>query len=360
MPGFDNNMRAIILGYPYSGKTSFFDAISGSVSTDVQKQSSNLRNIKVRDKRLQKLRDIFKPKKYTPAEINVFDAYVSLSEFTKEKTFFTRDTIENIFKSEVTVIVIRDFPDSEAAYFKEKIEPVTDLKNIIEEMCFIDLISAEKRIERMKKENKKGVELDIVLKCQEALQSGNPVATLNFSDDDVSHLSGFRFITQNKIMVVLNTSILSENSTAGEIEKICAEKGLRLMKLNAKIEFEISQFDSEEDKTEFLKEYGLTEPAVDRFIGSLYECMGFISFFTVGPDEVKAWTIRKNTSALKAAGKIHTDIERGFIRAEIVDSQTFFDYSGNNAKLKGDGKMRLEGKEYIVRDGEIINFRFNV
>ncbi|MBP7651794.1 DUF933 domain-containing protein [Candidatus Dependentiae bacterium] len=353
-------MRAIIIGYPYSGKTVFFDAISGAVSNEIQKNSSNIRNIKVMDKRLSKLRDIYNPKKYSPAEINVFDNFVSVSEFGKENTIFTRSTIENIQKSEVTILVIRAFDNSGSPYFKEKIEPLKDFKSIIEEMCFLDLISAEKKIERLKKENAKTKEFDIISKCYETLQNNNPVFSMNLNEDETAQLSGFKFLTQNKIMSVINVDDNTDEKELSEIEKIAGEKGINILKLNAKIEFEISQFESEEEKLEFLKDYGLSESVVDRFVTKVYSMMGLISFFTVGPDEVKAWTIRKDTSAVKAAGKIHTDIQRGFIRAEIFDSELFFRYEGNMQKIKTDGKLRLEGKEYIVKDGEIINFRFNV
>ncbi len=353
-------MKALILGYPYSGKTFFLDAISSSITAETQRQVSNIRNIKVTDKRLEKLRDIFKPKKYTPAEINVVDNYISLSDFTHSKTIFTRETLENIAKSEVIVLVIRVYESEESPYFKENIEPFTDLKNLVEEMCFLDLISAEKRIERLKKENKKNQEFDILNKCYEILQLSKPVVSLDMSEDELAQMPGFKFITQNKIIAVLNTGDNFKQEELKKIEIFCADKKIDLLTLNAKIEFEISQLDNENDKHEFLLEYGLTEPVSDRFVRKLHESLGYISFFTVGPDEVKAWNIRKNTPALKAAGKIHSDIERGFIRAEIVDSSVFLEYKGNNAKLKSDGKNRLEGKEYIVKDGEIINFRFNV
>lgn len=353
-------MRAIIIGYPYAGKTVFFDAISGAVSNDIQKNSCNIRNIKVSDKRLAKLKDIFNPKKYTPAEINVFDNFTPVSEFGKENTIFTRNTIENIQKSEVTVLVVRAFDDSNAPYFKEKIEPFKDFKTIIEEMCFLDLISAEKKIERLKKENSKSKELEIISRCYDNLQNNNTVFNMNLTEDETSQLSGFKFLTQNRIMLVLNTGDNPDKNEIKQIELYAEEKGINYLSLNAKIEFEISQFETDAEKLEFLKDYGLSEPVVDRFVSKVYEMMGLISFFTVGPDEVKAWTIRKDTSALKAAGKIHTDIQRGFIRAEILDSELFFSYSGNMLKIKNEGKLRLEGKEYIVKDGEIINFRFNV
>ncbi len=344
-----------------SGKTTFFDAVSCAVTPDTQKIVSNIRNIKVIDSRLEKLRTIYEPKKYSPAEINVIDNYISASEYSRNNTVFNRQTLENIQKSEVVILLIRAFSNAEKPYFKEKVEPFIELKNIFEEMCLLDLINAEKRIERMKKENKKNLEYDTISKCFEQLQNNKPVYQLNLSDDEMNSLSGFKFLTQNKMLAVINCGDSAEFAEdLKKIDEFAALSGLTLMKLNAEIEFEISQFDNENDKLEFLKEYGLTESAVNRFVGTIYEMMGLISFFTVGPDEVKAWTIRKNTSALKAAGKIHSDIERGFIRAEIMAYNDFIEAGGNVQKLKAAGKIRLEGKDYIVDDGDIINFRFNV
>ena len=228
-------------------------------------------------------------------------------------------------------------------------------------MCFLDLMTAEKRIERLKKENKKNLEFNAINKAFEHLQNNKPVYQLNFSEDEINALSGFKFITQNKIMVLINSDDTNDFSQdIAKIEEYCRTLDLTAVRLNAKIEFEISQFSDEIEKLEFLKEYGLSEPISNRFVRNVYKMMNLISFFTVGQDEVKAWTIKKNTSALKAAGKIHSDIERGFIRAEIMHYPDFFAVSGNIQNLKAAGKLHLEGKEYIVNDGDIINFRFNV
>jgi len=354
-------MKSVLIGYPASGKTTLFDALSGAISNDAAKNNSNIRTIKVIDDRLAKLRDYFNPKKYSPAEILLVDNYVSSAEFSKNNSIFNRQTIDTILKSEVTVIVLRAFKNDNIPHFKNRVSALEDLKNIIEEMCFTDLVAAEKKIERLKKENKKNKEFEIMTKCYEQLQNNLPVAQLKLTDEDFACLSGFRFLTQNPILAVINIGAedISENEYS-EITNFCKNCDIAQIKLNAQIEFEISQIEDPNDKEIFLKEYNLTEPASIIFVKQLYSMMGLISFFTVGQDEVKAWTIRKGLTALKAAGKIHSDIERGFIRAEIMKSEIFFSYNGNQQKIKNDGKLQIEGKDYLVNDGDIINFRFNV
>jgi len=333
-------MRAIIIGNSYSGKTTFFDAISGTKTNETAKFNSNIRNIKVYDERLIKIKNICEPKKFSPAEINVLDYYISLSEFTKNQSIFTRDLQDNILKSEVTIIVARAFSNEISTYFKEKVEPFNDFKNIIEEMCLLDLITTEKRLERLKKENKKDIEFEIMNKCYEHLQNSKPIFQLGLTEEDFSKLSGFKFLTQNKIMVVLNVS--DDNFLNKEEEKkiieYAKEEKIEILKINVDIENEISQMESEEDKKEFLKEYNLTEVICNRFVKKLFDLMGLISFFTAGKDEVKSWPILKDLKAVKSAGKIHSDIERGFIRAEIVESNVFIEFKGDMKKLKSESK----------------------
>jgi hypothetical protein len=246
------------------------------------------------------------------------------------------------------------------------VDPLSDWNTIEMELLIADLDIIERNIERIQHGKKVTKEsqllVDTLEKCRCALEEGVPIHTLNLSEGEEKALSGYSFFTQKPYMVVVNVD--EDQLTAGNyptkalVHKKADNLGIPILELSAKIEVEISQL-NEEDRTLFMEELSIHEAGIQRLAQATYELLGLISFFTVGEDEVRAWTIDKGISARQAAGKIHSDIEKGFIRAEVVAYQDIERY-GNAHKAKEQGLCRLEGKEYIVQDGDIINFRFNV
>jgi ribosome-binding ATPase YchF (GTP1/OBG family) len=226
-------------------------------------------------------------------------------------------------------------------------------------MILGDLELVEKRLDRLKKEKGKPREDALLAKLKAALDDGKAVRALDFSEDDWAVFSGFRFLTQKPLLLVLNVdeAKLAEPPPA-EIAAYAKERGLGLVVLSAKVEQDIAQMPPAEQK-EFLAALGVTEPAKDRFIRGAFALLDLISFLTAGEDECRAWPIKRGTKAQRAAGKVHSDIERGFIRAETVRWEDLVELK-SEARCREAGKLRLEGKEYIVQDGDVINYRFNV
>ncbi|HXQ24545.1 MAG TPA: DUF933 domain-containing protein, partial [Candidatus Acidoferrales bacterium] len=222
-----------------------------------------------------------------------------------------------------------------------------------------DLVLIEKRLERLKKEKGKEQEHALLERCKTFLDAERPLRQMDFSGEEASAIAGFGFLSRRPLMVVLN---VGEADVAGDMPAAVAEflaaEQLEGLLLSGKIEMEIAALEAD-DRQAFLEDLGLKATARERFIRAAYELLDQISFLTSGEDEVRAWTIKRGMTAVKAAGKIHSDIERGFIRAEVVHYDDFVQY-GSDAKCREHGKLRLEGKDYVVRDGDIIHFRFNV
>jgi ribosome-binding ATPase YchF (GTP1/OBG family) len=252
---------------------------------------------------------------------------------------------------EAIALVLRDF-DDDANPFKE-------LNDLLIEMILTDLAVVENRRSRLKKEKARPLEESFLERCAKALENEQSLRNVTFTADEENLASGFGFLSRKPLLVILNQA---ENQAGQPLDPAfqaeLQRRGLRGLALAGKAEMEIAQLE-EADRMAFLREIGIEEPARDRFIRISYALMNLISFFTTGEDEVRAWTITQGTVAKKAAGKIHSDIERGFIRAEVVEYDDFIVH-GSEAKCKEAGKLRLEGKDYVVRDGDIIHFRFAV
>jgi ribosome-binding ATPase YchF (GTP1/OBG family) len=238
-------------------------------------------------------------------------------------------------------------------------KPIKELTDLMTEMILADLAVVENRRSRLKKEKARPQEEVLLARCADALENEQSLRALSFSADEESLASGFGFLSRKPLLVIFNEP---EEQAAKPLDPVYQQelnrRGLQGLALAGKVEMEIAQLD-ENDRVGFLKEIGIDEPARERFIRASYALLNLISFFTAGEDEVRAWTITQGTVAKKAAGKIHSDIERGFIRAEVVAYEDFIVY-GSEAKCKEAGKLRLEGKEYLVKDADIIHFRFAV
>jgi GTP-binding protein YchF len=347
-------MKVGIIGLAKSGKTTVFNALTGSeVQTGTYgAQKANLAVIKVPDERIDYLSNIFKPKKTTYAEISFVDI-PGPSDISANALGDTK-TIDSIKVVDTLAVVVRAFTDEMTT---EKTSPLEDFKNIESELVVLDLIVLEKKLERMKKEQKKGAEFELINKCKDWLDNEKPLRLLELNEADTKILSGFQMLSIKPMLAVMNTG---EDSSAdiSDLAQYLESQKIPYISLCGTIEMEIASMDPAE-QAEFLAELGIEIPARSKFIRAAYELSDLISFFTAGEDEVRAWTIKRGDLAPRAAGKIHSDIERGFIRAEVISYDDFKEF-GSASKAKDAGRFRLEGKQYLVSDGDIINFRFNV
>lgn len=373
-------MKLSITGFSNSGKTTVFNALTGQnlqatsyptlISSGPEPQ---IGIVKVPDKRIDRLSSIYEPKKTTYAAVEYID-FAGITAASAGGDAAQNTSVFNLIKdSDAIVHVVRAFDDEAVPHPLEKVDPVRDIRSFETELVFGDLEFVEKRLERMDLAAKKGKKQDesskpVLLKCREALEKEISLSNISFTDEEIKTLAAYQFLTTIPEIIVLNIGEEDINSDKvknlqSEIEQYFREKGMdiipSIIPLCGKIEMEIAQLPQDEAKA-FLDDLGIEESAMHRLCRISYKSLGLISFFTVGDDEVKAWTINKNTTALKAAGKIHSDLERGFIRAETVGYEDFISSGESMAAVKEKGLARLEGKTYEVRDGDIINFKFNV
>lgn len=348
-------MKIGLIGYPLSGKTTVFNTLTGLHARVDSFHSSgkeaNVGIIKVPDERLEKLSQIYQPEKTTHAEISFVDlAGIS----TTSSGGFDTNTLNLMRQVDAFTFVIRAFEDESVSHPLGRIDPAADIKALEDEMQLADLIVIEKRQERIEKEGNKGSsEYMLLARCRELIENGQPLRELSLSAEELKTITGFCFLSIKPVLILLNTG---EDNMAGD--PALAEMYENIISFCASVEQEVSELEPDE-QAEFLEALGIEEPARGKFIHAAFSLLNLICFFTVGKDEVKAWTINRGTPAVRAAGKIHSDIERGFIRAEVVNYDDYIKES-SMTKMKELGKLRLEGKTYEVQDGDIINFRFNV
>ena len=341
-------MKIGLAGFPGSGKTTVFNALTGlSAGTGFAsaRGKTNLGTVKVPDERVVALANLYHPKKTTFAEITFSDVGAS-----GEQMLTAMREVEALCQ------VVRGFPGPAG----EPPNPVVEARNLEDEMNLADLIIIEKRLDRLKREKSKSSEVELMEKLRAALEAGTPIRGIpDLAPDAANVMSGFRFLTAMPLLLVLN---VPESEAAApppaDLAAHAESMGLGLVVLSGQVEMDIAQMPPEDQK-EFVASLGLEEPAIGRFIHAAYTLLDLISFLTAGEDECRAWPIRRGLTAPKAAGKIHSDIERGFIRAEVVRWEDLIHY-GSEAKCREAGKLRSEGKDYVVQDGDVINFRFNV
>jgi ribosome-binding ATPase len=344
-------MKVGLIGLRGAGKTTIFNMLTGlqaQVGGFAGKEEVHLGVIKVPDERVDKLSQIFKPKKTTYAEIRFTDFPPGQGEDNLKSN---NALVMQMREVDAIALVLRDFGPAA--------DPLKELNNLLTEMILADLAVVENRRARLKKEKGRPLEEALLERCAKALENEESLRNVNFTPEEESLLSGFAFLSRKPLLVLFNQA----EDKAGEgldatYEQELMRRRLSGFALAGKVEMEIAQLE-EKDRPAFLKAIGIDEPARDRFIRASYRLLDLISFFTTGEDEVRAWTVAQGTVARKAAGKIHSDIERGFIRAEAMAYDDFIAY-GSEAKCKEAGKLRLEGKDYVVQDGDIIHFRFAV
>jgi len=361
-------VKIAITGLGNSGKTTIFNALTGLnlETTSYATVSAEPHNgvVKVPDKRIDRLTEIYKPKKTTYATVEYVD-YIGLTKGDMEQN---RKVFDLIKDAEAIVHVVRGFADESIVHPLGNIGPLRDAETVELEMIFGDLELVDKRLERMEQGAKRGKKPDeaekkLLMKCKEALESEKALRDMEFSDEETKAMSHLQFMSIKPVVILLNVGEqdLNAEGTAATIEdlkKRFSGRQVTVQSLCGKIEMEIAQLPSDEAAA-FLEDLGISEPALNKLISVSYGLLGLISFLTSGEDEVRAWTIHKGMPAQKAAGRIHSDIERGFIRAEVVSYEDFV-REGSMSAARDKGLLRLEGKTYEVKDGDIINFRFNV
>jgi len=359
-------VKIAIIGLSNTGKTTLFNALTGqNIETTVYPTTSgepHLGMVKVPDMRLDKLTEIFKPKKTTHATIEYID-YIGLTKGDMEQNKKVFDFIKD---ADAIVHVVRSFQNDGVLHPAGDIDPVRDIGTAELELIFGDLELVEKRLERMEQGIKRGkkpneAEKRLLMKCKENLEKEIALRDVQFREDEQDTMRQLQFLSTKPEVVVLNIGEKDLNTDhAKNLHSTISARfaSLSVLTLCGKIEMEIAQL-SPDEKKPFLDELGIDEPASNKLIHTCYTILGLISFLTVGEDEVRAWTIKTGLIAQKAAGKVHSDIERGFIRAEVISYDDFI-ASGSMHAARDKGLLRLEGKTYAVKDGDIINFRFNV
>ena len=350
-------MKVGLTGFSRAGKTTLYNALTGlsaAVGGFETRHEAAMAVVKVPDPRVDALSEIVHPKDKKYAEVTFLDFPPS----QERKAALENQSLVQLREVDALVQVVRAFDDPVA---DEPPAPVRDLNAFQAELILADLAVIEKRMERIRKEASKdrGRESDLLTRCQSTLEEERPLRGVEFLPEEQTLLSGFAFLSAKPLLVVCNSdeTALQEPLPADVAEYAQAEN-LTLVPVCGKLEMEIAQLDADE-RAEFLSELGLSETARDRFIRHAYDHLRLMSFFTAGPLEVRAWTITRDTAAVHAAGKIHSDIERGFIRAEVISYDDYIEHRGETG-CRSAGKLRLEGKEYRVQDGDVMHIRFNV
>lgn len=360
-------LRAGLIGFGSSGKTALFQLLTSAreAPRPAGRQEANVGVSRVPDERLDKLTALFRPKKHVPATVEFAHMGAGTASGGKGGAAALLD-VAAFRNADALLHVVRMFRDPAVPQAAGSIEPARDVRTMEEELILADLGVVERRLERLERDVKKGggpelkKEQEILLRCRSALEHGNPLRDLDLAAEDARRLRGFQFLSAKPLLIVLNLdeADLPDANRAVElagIQEFVKGPHTRAVPICAKIELEIAQLDGA-DAAAFMADLGLRESGLDRVIRASYDLLGYISFFTVGEDENRAWSIPRGTSAQTAAGEIHTDIQRGFIRAEVVRNEHLL-ARGTIAACRDHGELRLEGKEYVVLDGDVINFR---
>lgn len=355
-------LRCGIIGLPLVGKTTLFNLLTqaeAETSTFAGRTKTNIRTAPIPDPRLDFLASLYHPRKITPATLEIIDVPGLTSGAGTAFLAAVREV-------DALLHVVRAFQREDVLHVEGSLNPVRDLEMINAELLLADLQLVETRLERIAASKKiKGdllAEQSALRRCQEALEAEKPLLEAGLTAEEWQVLRHMGFLTTKPMIIVVN--IDEEQLRVGhyegqeDVEAYAAARGIPVLTLCAALEAEIARL-KPADREVFLQEMGITEPGIDRLARAIYRRLGLISFLTAGEDEVRAWTIKEGTNARAAAGKIHSDIERGFIRAEVVGFDDLKS-TGDMNKAREKGLVRLEGKDYLVQDGDIINFRFNV
>ena len=358
-------MNVGIIGFARSGKTTVYNALSGARAAvgAFGARDANVAVLKVPDERVDRLAEIFKPRKKSYPEFQFID--IAPNETGGEEKALDATALNQLKQTDALVHVVRAFEDPQVAHPAGSVDSVRDCKALEEEMQFSDLVIIEKRLARLEKENRKDLEHQVLAKCRDQIEAGRSLRTLELAAHEAHEIAGYGFLSQKPLMLLGNfgEEAIGESDPSGLADyaagaETAPENGFTLIALCGKLELEIAEL-PEEDRAVFREDLGLGEESRIRFLHAAYEMLGLISFLTVEGPEVRAWTVPRGTHAVDAAGVIHSDMQRGFIRAEAVSYHDFM-AAGSMAKAKEQGHMLVQGKDYVVRDGDILLIRFNV
>lgn len=355
-------MRLGIIGLPQSGKTTLFNALTRSTQPTGTAGRIEVHTavVDVPDPRVDRLTDMFKPKKKIYTKVTYSD--IAGLDGSASKAGISGTLLNQLAQMDGFIEVVRCFEDENLPHPSGSVDPARDIQAMDSEFVLNDLISVERKLEHLAEERKKGAgrdkglierEIELFNRLQAALNEETPLRDVEINPEDEKLMSGFGFLSRKPLLVVLN---LAESQKEPELGY--AHKHTQLVALQGKLEMDIAQLSPEEAEL-FLQEYGIEEPSLHKMIRLSYDLLGLLSFFTAGDDECRAWTVRRGALAPEAAGVIHTDLQKGFIRAEVVAYDDLMTL-GSMAAAKSHGKLRLEGKEYPVKDGDILNIRFNI
>lgn len=363
------SLKCGIVGLPNVGKSTLFNCLSQNQAKSENFPfctiEPNVGVIEVPDPRLDKIAELYQPKKVIPTAIEMVDI-AGLVQGASEGEGLGNQFLANIRETDAIVHVLRCFEDDNIAHVDGSVDPVRDKEVIDAELQLKDLETVENRLQKAEKEAKSGSKeskqlVDLLHRLKGALESGKSVRTVDLNEEEEKMVKELQLLTRKPVLYCCNVeeaSAANGNEKVKEVEEAVKDEGARVITVAAGAEAEIAQLE-DEDRREFLKDLGLEEAGVDKLIRESYALLDLCTFFTAGEPEVRAWTVKKGSSAPEAAGVIHSDFQRGFIKAEVIKYEDLLAY-GSEQAVKDAGKMAMEGKGYIVKDGDIIHFRFNV